>query len=140
MARIIHTNSPGKRRHGYMRTGAEILRRLSQQKEIDQDTQDMTAMLVYSLRAIDGTVEESVQAWERRGYWKKVDDFQQKWWWASLLGLSIEKLVKAGDWDELPAAMAKLFPHFADIQVSKLTRDPKMWAGSYQKLMSESGE
>ena len=97
-------------------------------------------MLVYSLRAIDGTIEESVQAWEKRGYWKKADDFQQKWWWASLLGLAIEKLVKAGDWDELPEAMAKLFPHFADIQVSKLTRDPKEWTGSYQKLMSERRE
>ena len=138
MARIIHTNSPGKRRRNYMRTSAEILRRLSQQKEINADTKDMTAMLVYCLRAIDDTVEESARAWEKRGYWKKADDFQQKWWWASLLGMSIEKLVKTDRWDTLPDAMIKLFPHFSDIQINKMTRNPKNWEGSYRKLMEEN--
>ena len=137
MSRIINTNSPGKRRNSYMRTSAEILRRLSQQKEINQETKDMAAMLVYSLRAIDGTIEESVRAWEKRGYWKKADDFQQKWWWSSLLSASIEKLVKTDSWEQLPDAMAKLFPHLAAIQINKLTRNPKDWAGCYQKLMAE---
>lgn len=138
MARIINTNSPGKRRHSYMRTSAEILRRLSQQKEINADTKDMAAMLVYCLRAIDDTVEESVRAWEKRGYWKKADDFQQKWWWSSLLGMSIEKLVKTGSWEQLPDAMVKLFPHFNGIQIHKMTRNPKNWEGSYRKLMEEN--
>ena len=80
MSRVINTNSPGKRRSAHMRTIAEILRRLSQQREVTTETRDMVAMLVFSLRAIDGTVEESVRAWEKRGYWKKADDFQQKWW------------------------------------------------------------
>ena len=138
MARIINTNSPGKRRHSYMRTSAEILRRLSQQKAINADTKDMAAMLVYCLRAIDDTVEESARAWEKRGYWKKADDFQQKWWWASLLGMSIENLVKTGNWEQLPDAMVKLFPHFNSIQIHKMTRNPKIWEGSYRKLMEEN--
>lgn len=137
MARIIHTNSPGKRRRHYIRTSAEILRRLSQQKAINADTKDMAAMLVYCLRAIDGTVEESVLAWEKRGYWKKAADFQQQWWWASLLAPSIEELVKTGSWDRLPDVMVKLFPHLSAIQINKMTRDPKSWEGSYRKLMEE---
>ena len=46
MSRVINTNNPGKRRNSFMRTGAEILRRLSQQKEINDETKDMVAMLV----------------------------------------------------------------------------------------------
>ena len=53
MGRVINTNNPGKRRNSFMRTSAEILRRLSQQKEVDEDTKDMVAMLVYCLRGID---------------------------------------------------------------------------------------
>lgn len=137
MARVINTNNPGKRRNSFMRTSAEILRRLSQQKEVDEDTKDMVAMLIYCLRGIDGTVEESITAWEKRGYWKKADDFQQKWWWTSLMETSLTKLVETDDWDKLPEVMVKLFPHVSDIKINKMTRDPKEWEGTYRKLMEE---
>jgi hypothetical protein len=138
MARVINTNNPGKRRNSYMRTCAEILRRLSQQKEINEDTKDMIAMLVYSLRSVDETVEESIRAWEKRGYWKKADDFQQKWWWSSLMATALEKLVINDNWDALPDMMVKLFPHFADIQINKMTRNPDEWEGAYRKFMEEN--
>mgnify|MGYP005662528995 CR=1 FL=1 len=137
MARVINTNNPGKRRNSFMRTSAEILRRLSQQKEVDEDTKDMVAMLIYCLRGIDRTVEESITAWEKRGYWKKADDFQQKWWWASLMETSLFKLVQADDWDKMPETMVKLFPHFSDIKINKMTRNPKDWEGTYRKLKEE---
>ncbi len=137
MARVINTNSPGKRRSAHMRTIAEILRRLSQTREVTPQAKDDVAWLVYCLRGIDGTVEESMTAWEKRGYWKKSDEFQQKWWWAARLAKSLEDLVKSDNWDKLPDAMLSLFPHVADIQVSRMTRDPKTWQGAYQKLMNE---
>ncbi|MCY4064661.1 MAG: hypothetical protein OXG53_20035 [Chloroflexi bacterium] len=135
MARVINTNSPGKRRNAHMRTIAEILRHLSQQREISQQTKDMVAMLVFCLRGVEQTVEESIVAWEKRGYWKKADDFQQKWWWSSLMADAIEKLLRDGNWDEIPETMIKLYPHFADIQINRLTRDPADWHGAYVRLM-----
>ncbi len=137
MARVINTNSPGKRRNAYMRTIAEILRRLSQQSEINQESKDMVAMLVYCLRGVDQTVEESIAAWEKRGYWKKADDFQQKWWWSSLTAKSIEELIVAENWDTLPETMMRLFPHCADIKINRLTRNPEDWLGAYSKLRGE---
>ncbi|MCY4147591.1 MAG: hypothetical protein OXE95_12120 [Chloroflexi bacterium] len=134
MARVINTNSPGKRRNAQLRTIAEILRRLSQQREVSQESKDMAAALVYCLRAIAETVEESTRAWEKRGYWKKADDFQQKWWWASLEAQRIEKLVKEGDWSRLPETMIKLLPQVAHIQLNRMTRDPAAWRGAYAKL------
>ena len=135
MARVINTNSPGKRRKAHMRTIAEILRHLSQQREVDQQTHDMVAMLVFCLRAIDDTVEESVRAWEKRGYWKKADDFQQKWWWSTLMANTIEELLRTESWDDLPETMIKLYPHCADIQINRMTRDPAEWAGAYDKII-----
>ncbi len=138
MARVINTNSPGKRRNAHMRTSAEILRRLSQKREVDRETKDMLATLVYCLRAIDATVEESIGAWEKRGYWKKADDFQQKWWWSSRFARALEALIIHEDWAALPDALVKLFPHFSDININKFTRDPKRWAGAHAKLAGES--
>ena len=138
MARVINTNSPGKRRNAHMRTIAEILRRLSQQQEINQESKDMVAMLVFCLRGIDSTVEESMVAWEKRGYWKKSDEFQQKWWWASRMSRSIEDLLQNEYWEQLPETMMKLYTHVADLKVNRLTRDPSTWQGAYQKLLSQN--
>ncbi len=138
MARVINTNSPGKRRNAHMRTCAEILRHLSQQQQVNQQTKDMVAMLVYCLRGINDTVEESITAWEKRGYWKKADDFQQKWWWSSLMAGTIEELLRNDNWDRLPETMMKLYPHFAAIQINKLTRDPADWEGAHRRLIGNS--
>ena len=137
MARVINTNSPGKRRNAHMRTSAEILRRLSQQREMNHETKDMVSTLVFCLRGIDDTVEESIRAWEKRGYWKKADDFQQKWWWSQLMAGAIEELLLNESWEKLPETMMRLFPHFSDIQVNKMTRDPEEWQGAYHKLIQK---
>ncbi len=137
MARVINTNSPGKRRNAHMRTIAEIIRRLSQEQEITQESKDMAAMLVYCLRGIDSTVEESMVAWEKRGYWKKSDEFQQKWWWASRMSQSIEALLRDEHWEKLPETMIQLYTHVSDLKVNRLTRDPSAWQGAYQKLRNE---
>ena len=138
MSRVINTNSPGKRRNAQLRTIAEILRRLSQQREVDAETKDMTAALVYCLRIIDGTVEESIVAWEKRGYWLKADKFQQQWWWASLEADALRKLVTEGNWQELPERMVKLLPKVSHIKLNRMTRSPSAWRGAYRKLLDES--
>lgn len=138
MARVINTNSPQKRRTHFMRTIAEILRRLGQKQGVDDEVKDMVATIVYCLRDIDETITESIQAWEKRNYYKKADDFQEKWWWASQFAPRVEALVRGEKWDELPALMMKLFPHFTDIEVNKSMRSEKDWLGSYDRLMAEA--
>ena len=104
---------------------------------VDDDAKDMIAAVVYSLRAINDTVEESALAWEKRGYWKKAAEFQQKWWWCPIMAGSLESLVRGEDWDAAPEAMFKLFPHVASVKVNKLTRKPEVWRGAYRRLLDE---
>jgi len=33
--------------------------------------------------------------------------------------------------------MVKLLPRFADIKITKLTRDETLWQGTYERLMKE---
>ncbi len=120
-----------------MRTVAEILRRLSQKEEADASVRDMAAMLVYCLREIDETIDESVRAWEKRDYWIKVEEFRQRWRWAGQMADELLAMVVNDEWDSLPAMMMKLLPHFADIKVIKLTRKESLWEGAYDRLLRE---
>lgn len=138
MGRVINTNSPGKRRGHLRRTIAEMIRRLSQKQGIDDDAKDMLATIIISLRAIDKTIEESIVAWEKKGYWKKADDFQNKWYWVIPLAEKVEQLLRSEDWDKIPEIMIKLLPHFSDIEINKFMRKEDDWQGNYHQLIKQS--
>jgi hypothetical protein len=141
VGRVINNNTPGKHRSAMMRTIAEILRRLGQQNgEVSDDVRDMTAMIVFCLREIDTSIIETIKAWEKRGYWQKADKFQLEWMWSEQYALKLEKLIREENWSNLPEVMMKLFPHFADIEINKMTRNPSDWEGAYDRLIEEVSE
>lgn len=137
MSRVININNPTKIRNQHRRTVAEILRRLSQKPQIDAESKDMAALLVYILRELKEGVEQSVQAWEKRGYWMKAERFLRQWDWTAEFAANIEDVIRNDAWDLLPELLAELFPKFADIQIKSMTRQPDLWRGVYKKLLAE---
>jgi hypothetical protein len=137
MSRVVHTDSPGKRRNQARRSIAEILRILGRKAEIDEEAKDMAAMLVYYLLEIKETIDESANAWEKRGYWMKVERFVRDWEWIPQSVADIDDVIRHEAWDLLPELLAGLMPHFDDIQIKAMTRNPDAWRGAYQKLLSE---
>ncbi|MDX1994927.1 MAG: hypothetical protein SF029_21270 [bacterium] len=138
MSRVINTDGPGKKRNQLMRTSAELLRRLSQKQDIDDEAKDMLALLVFSLREIDEGIDESALAWEKRDYWVKAEEFRKRWAWAGLMSSDLQTLVLKAEWNRLPQMMIKLLPYFADVKITKLTRKDDLWQGSYARLVSEN--
>ncbi|HEX6385326.1 MAG TPA: hypothetical protein VF177_11700 [Anaerolineae bacterium] len=137
MSRIINVDNPTKIRNRNRRTIAEMLRRLSEKPEVDDEAKDMAAMTVYLLREINEGVERSARAWEKRDYWLKAERFLREWSWTAEMAANIEDVIRNEAWDLLPELMADLFPHFADIQIKTMTRDPDLWRGAYRQLLSE---
>lgn len=137
MSRVINTDSPGKRRSQARRSTAEIIRYLSRKSAMDDEARDMAAELVYLLREIKATVDESVVAWEKRGYWLKSERFLRDWEWIPELAANVEDVVRNQAWDLLPELVVDLAPHFDDIKIKSYTRKPDQWQGTFQRLMSE---
>jgi len=137
MTRIINPNSPAKIRNYNQRTIAEVLRRLGGQKELNSESRDMAAILVYSLREIYASSIQTANAWEKRGYWLKADRFLRQWEWSIQFATNLEDVIRNDAWDLLPRLLSELFPYTADIQVKKLTRSQSNWQGAYQKLLAE---
>ena len=137
MGRIVNIASTGKERNQMRRTIAELLRRLSQKQGVDDEVKDMVAMIVFCLQSIDEGIDSSARAWEKRDYWMKAEGFRTEWRWVTQLEGNLRAMIEKDNWEELPQMMIELFPRFADIKVSKLTRDPEVWNGAYDKLMEE---
>lgn len=138
MSRVINPDSVGKARNQHMRTAAEIMRHLSQKTDLDDETRDMVATLVLCFREIEDGIEQSMEAWEKRNYWQKVEEFRRQWTWVGIANAELEHIVRTGAWDQLPQQMVKLMPRFAEIQVTRFTREKQAWQGAYQKVLSET--
>jgi len=137
MGRVINTDSTGKRRNQLMRTAAEILRRLSQKADLDDEVKDMVATLVFCFREIDEGIDQSAAAWEKRDYWMKADELRVRWGWVGGAADKLAAIVFENDWTELPPTVLKLLPRFSDVKITKLTRKESDWEGSYARLLRE---
>lgn len=135
MARIIQTgDTPAKRRRAHLRSLAEVLRLLATRPRFDEEAQDMAAFLVFSLRGIYDTIEESARAWDDKNYWKKAETLRDRWRWSHIAGRKLEKLILAGRWAEVQDFLITLIPHVQDINVTQMTRNADWWVGALRAL------
>jgi len=138
MSRIIATESPGKVRTQHRRTIAEALRRLSQKRELDGEAKDLSALIIFCLHGIADTVDRTIEAWEKRDYYLKAERFREQWRWLEPVTDELSAVVYEGQWEQLPAALAGLMPHFADVKIKQMTRKPVLWQGAYEKFMQDN--
>ncbi len=119
-----------------MRSCAEVLRLLAQHSAFDDEAQDMTAFVVFSLRNIYRSIDDSAQVWDDRSYWKKAERLRHKWLWSVKAADRLEALIRADRWDDVPQVLIALVPHFAGITVRTITRDAGLWCGARRALLS----
>lgn len=140
MARIISTgDTPAKRRNAHLRSCAEVLRLLAQRQSFGAEEKDMAAFLVFNLRGIYVTIDESAGAWDERDYWKKAEALRARWSWSRKAAAELEGLVTSDRWDEVPGVLVSLLPHFSDVTVVSVTRDSDWWCGAHRALLREHG-
>ena len=68
MSRVYNPDSAGKERNQLTRSIVLALRELMKQQGTDNLTRDLAAYLALALDEVNGTIEASVSAWEKRGY------------------------------------------------------------------------
>ncbi len=136
MSRIIATESVGQQRHRLRRTIAEALRRLATKPAFDQESLDLAALIVFSLRRLEDGVEQTATAWEKRDYWLKADRFQREWEWIDESAYALETALLLGQQDQVPDILITLFPRFGDITIARYTRSTELWEGCYQRLLT----
>ena len=81
MGRVINPDSSGKERTKLTKSIVKAIRQLMNQSRPDQITKDLAAFIAIGLQDIYLTVDVSVEAWEKRGYWVKADRFRLDWEW-----------------------------------------------------------
>lgn len=134
LSRVIKLETAGKERTSLVRGVVLALRTLAQQTEVDNTTRDLAAFVALALPEISATVEVSVVAWEKRGYWVKADRFRLEWEWAQTLGEKMRQAVLAEDWPQVAVTSAKVAQKVSGVDIPARHRLGTPWIGAWERL------
>lgn len=137
MGRVINIDSAGKSRNQLTKAIVLALNELEETQQPVENRLDLAAFISLSLSAIADTVEESVAAWEKRGYWVKADRFRMEWTWTGKAAQDLKEALFAGDWDKIEQLAGKIAGKLVKVQVSPHHRMGKPWVGTWKKLRSD---
>jgi hypothetical protein len=137
LGRIINIDSAGKSRSQLSKAIVLALKELAgSQKPIDKRL-DLAAFISLSLIAIAETVEQSVAAWEKRGYWVKADRFRMEWHWTHQAAHDLKEALNARDWDRIDQLASQIARKLSKVQVATHHRMGQPWVGAWEKLKSD---
>ena len=134
MSRVINPESAGKDRTRLSKAIVLAVRELAKQKDITEETKDLTAFIALALRTIADGIDVSVAAWEKRDYWVKADRFRMEWMWSGQVADKLKVALFTSDWGTVAMLMPQIAQKFSKIEVSDNHRLGKPWVGAYQQL------
>jgi hypothetical protein len=131
---VINPDGVGKERARLVKSVVLSMRELMRQNEPDQHSRDVAAYIALALIEISKTIEPSVAAWEKKGYWVKADRFRMEWIWTERTGNQLREAVLKDDWATIAMIVAQVGGKFNHIEVSSRHRLGTPWVGAYGHL------
>ena len=135
MSRIIKTASASKDRAWLEKGIVVAIHELVKQTETDKSTYDLVAYISLSLKAIGETIEESVTAWEKRGYWLKADRYRMEWSWTGKVSEELHQALLKEDWGNIAEVIAKVTQKMSKVKVPVKNKIGTPWIGSWDLLI-----
>jgi hypothetical protein len=108
------------------------------QTEPDARSRDLAAFISLALIQIAQTIDVSVEAWEKRGYWVKAERFRMEWDWAGRLGRAMKEALKKDDWGTIAGTSVQIAQKLMKVQVTERHRLGTPWVGAWQAFLKEA--
>ena len=97
------------------------IRELMGQKAPDSNSLDMAAYVVLALEKIAESVDRSAEAWEKRDYWLKADQFRQEYLWIEPSLGALKPAVIAQDWTILVPELVQVAQRLKTFKSRRIT-------------------
>ncbi len=134
MSCVINPEGAGKERTRLVKSIVLAMRELMRQSEPNEHSRDLAAYIALALLEVSETVESSVAAWEKKGYWVKADRFRMDWAWSGRLGGQMRQAVMQDDWATVAMVAAQVGGKLNNIDVPIRHRLGEPWVGAWQHL------
>jgi hypothetical protein len=137
LSRIINPDSAGKERARLAKAVVLAIRELAKQEEPGTEARDLAAFIATALSIIAETIDVSVSAWEKRGYWVKADHFRMDWAWSEQVAAKMKVAVLSDDWNAVAQAATTAGQKLNKITVPLGHRLGRPWVGAWEQLKKQ---
>lgn len=137
MSRIINLESAGKERARLTKSVALAVHELALQTELSAESRDLAAFISLALATIAETIDISVNAWEKRGYWVKADRFRMEWAWSGRYSEGMKKALLNQDWPGIANVATLIAPKLSKVVLPPGHRMGKPWVGAWNELQNQ---
>jgi len=134
LSRIINPDNAGKERTRLTKGVVLAIRELAKQSEPGPEARDLAAFIALALSIIAGTIDASVEAWEKRDYWVKADKFRMEWAWSGQYAEQMKLAVFENDWANIAILAAQTAQKLSKVTVSQGHRLGRPWDGAWVGL------
>jgi len=138
MSRVLNPDSAGNERTRLTKTIVIAIRELLKQSEPNETSRDLIAYILLSLDRIYETVDISVSAWEKRGYWVKSDHFRMDWDWTKIQADRLRPFIRTENYAEIIPIAVEIAQAFNNIKVSEHHRYGTPWVGFWDNYQNMS--
>jgi hypothetical protein len=143
LSRVITSQSGRTERERLLKAVVKAIRYLMTQQEPGKESLDVVAFIVLALYQVHETIDVSVTAWEKRGYWLKADRYRMEWEWCQLYAKDLEQAAFDQDWGEIIPLLIKIGEHLQHIKMPQRDRIGTPWIGAweaFQERISKQGK
>jgi hypothetical protein len=138
LSRVIHIESAGKDRTLLSRHILLAIRELGQSNDDLVKSRDLVAFIILALGQIAQTIDSSVAAWEKRGYWVKADRFRMEWGWTQVKSDQLYKDLQNQNWDAIVKQVILITQKLAAVKLPARKSVIEPWKDAYKLLMRET--
>jgi hypothetical protein len=138
VTQIINRSTPGKERTQLSKAIVIAIREFMRQTKPDQQTKDIVAFVILALEQISEGIDNSVAAWEKRGYWVKADKYRMTWNWTGVTADKLNSALTTENWTEIAPIMLDIISRFDTIKVSNQHRMGTPWKNAYQTYIKSN--
>jgi hypothetical protein len=134
LGRVIHLESSGKNRQRLIREIVVAIRELTLVESMDNNTRDIVSLIALNLWEINKSIDSSVLAWEKRGYWVKADRFRLEWDWTKTYGDRLASSIGSNNWTDVRDIIVRIAQKFSKVTIPINHRIKSPWSGSWDIL------
>ncbi|HAF62249.1 MAG TPA: hypothetical protein DCK95_07980 [Anaerolineaceae bacterium] len=142
MSQVINRNNYSSQRASYLRFISTALDRFDEKNISVEEKRDITIFILLTLTEIQKTIQQTIQPWEKRGYWVKADQFRAGWKWVDLICNSLKVKINQQKWKSMDSEMDALREMCVDSPPYQRLQVKEPWKGSWQKwqkMQKEAG-
>jgi hypothetical protein len=135
VSRVVRAEAAKRVRERHLAAAGLALEGLERADLDAEERRDRLAFVSLTLAEVQRSVEQTAEAWEKRGYWVKADRFRADWAWLPGPLRELDEILASEHLAAAPRILPRLGGHIPQAS-ARLRASGALWHGAWDRWKS----